>query len=67
MDFFIRKKTDEELRDEIEHKRLENEQAELEMSLAQKREIIAKLKPNGLSLANFGNNLKAARLWLRTH
>ena len=61
MEFLRPKKTSEELEEE-------NARLEQEISVRQKREILSKLKGNGLSLQkDFSGNLKAAWNWLKTH
>lgn len=45
----------------------ENERAEVELSLAQKRAAIKKLKEAGLSGKSFGWDWRAIWQWFKTH
>jgi len=55
----------------VEHKRTleeaqeENERLDVELSVAQKRAAIAKLKENGLSGKSFGWNWRAIWAWFK--
>lgn len=49
--------------DELEQEELELDK---EVSIAQKKAILKRLKSQGLSLQNFGGSLKAAINWLRS-
>ena len=57
---FNRQKTLDELSEE-------NERAEVELSLAQKRAAIKRLKEANLTGKSFGWNWSAIRAWLRSH
>ncbi len=48
---------------------LEEEEASLDkqVSIAQKKAVLKRLKGQGLSLKNFGGSFKAALNWLRSH
>lgn len=72
--FLKRKKTLEEIRDENERKQAEEESANLDFSIAQKRAMIAKLKQQGVSYKSFSNNGKTSGIawsqlwnWFKTH
>jgi hypothetical protein len=62
-DFMKEPKSISELEEENEQLRIENENADLKLSLEQKR----KLKKNGLSLDNFGGSVKKAIEWIKNH
>ena len=51
----------------VDELQTENEQADLELSLTQKRAAIEKLKQAGLTPKSFGGRWKEIRNWLRTH
>jgi len=55
--FITKKKT-------LEESQQESDELDAEISVVQKRKILAKLKENGLSLASFGGSFKAALNWL---
>ena len=61
MEVFRPKKTTEELEEE-------NARLEQEISVKQKREILNKLRGNGMSLQkDFNGNFRAAWNWIKTH
>jgi hypothetical protein len=55
----------EDLEQENERLRLEAQNEDLQLSLAQKRAIRSKLKGSGLTLKSFGNSFRTALKWLR--
>ena len=58
--FFNKKKPLEELEEE-------NERLDVELSVAQKREAIARLKKRGLTPKHFNFDFKRIINWLKTH
>ena len=61
---FKRPKSISELEEETEHKDAENKLADSELSLAQKRELIARLKERGLQPKHFSFNWTAIKKFL---
>ena len=51
----------------LEEAQQENERLDVELSIAQKRAMLAKLKANGLTTRDFGGSLKKAWQWFKTH
>jgi hypothetical protein len=51
----------------LEELQSEDETASVELSIAQKRAAIAKLKANGLTPKSFGNSWANIRAWLKSH
>jgi hypothetical protein len=51
----------------LEEMESESELADAEISLLQKREVLRRLKGEGLTLKAFGGSVRAAMKWLREH
>ena len=51
----------------LEELQADNERAEVELSVAQKRAAIAKLKENGLTGKSFGWDWKRIWVWFKNH
>lgn len=51
----------------LEEMQEESERLDAEISLEQKREVIRRLKGEGLTLKTFGGSVRAAMKWLREH
>lgn len=63
--FFSRKKSLEEIQQENERLRVERENEQLAYSIKQQRAVSSELRKSGLSLKDFGGNIKSALRWLR--
>lgn len=64
---FNRKKSLDEIEDEVERKESENKLAGLEFSITQKREMAKRLKERGLTAKHFGLDFGKIYQWLKTH
>lgn len=64
---FKREKSLSELEDETERLEGEDKRLDAELSVAQKRFAIAKLKERGLSPKHFNFDFKKIWQWLKTH
>lgn len=60
------RKSLQEIEEETEHVEAENRRADMELSLAQKKEAISRLKERGLSPKHFPD-WRSIMQWLRTH
>jgi hypothetical protein len=67
MPFWKSKPSLVELEEETEHLEAENKKTSVELSVAQKREAIARLKERGLSPKNFSFDFRRILNWLKTH
>lgn len=67
MPFWKSKPSLVELEEETEHLEAENKKTSVELSVAQKREAIARLKERGLAPKHFGFDFKRIVSWLKEH
>jgi hypothetical protein len=65
--FLKQKRTIDEVEEETEELEAQNREAEQELSLAQKKVAIAKLKERGLTPSHFSFDWRKIRDWLKTH
>jgi hypothetical protein len=64
---FKKEKTIDEMEEETENLEAENRKLDQEVSIEQKKVMIAQLKEKGLKPGHFSFNWPAIKQWLKTH
>ena len=67
MSFLKREKTLAEIEEETEKEQAVNRKLDVELSIAQKKAAIQRLKEAGLTPKSFGGNWKRIFNWIKTH